>query len=338
MKISYLSVLLISVLILSCERQGIVNQQNHPLTSFKMLEQEEAKKSVITDNKEGFFEKANLLELCVQLQIPMEGLDKSEILEKYKKLLQDDVMAFNSSEKKLLETKFKKALDLCYQFHKNLKLPEIKLIKTRGSYYGTSVYYTRENCIIIPESQLKEENIYLLKTLIHEIFHIYSRYNPEKKDLLYASIGYNKIQNLELSDFLKNRIILNPDGIDIAYAIEVQDSNKRSFKAIPSIYYRFGNYKNIPLLAGFVFQLFEVVENDGKWSVVNKDVGYNEENLSGYWEKIGRNTRYTIHPDEVLADNFTFLMLKNEAKSEYSSLSQEGKALLKKIENILKKD
>ena len=337
MKISNLFLILAAFLLLSCERQGTLNQQNHPLTRYRLLEPEEAKKAVTTDNKEGFFEKVNLLELCVQLQIPLEGQDKTEILEKYKKLLQDDIMEFSPSEKKLLNHRFKTALDLCYQFHKNLKLPEIKLIKTRGAYYGNAVYYTRENCIIIPESQLNEENKYLLKTLIHEIFHIYSRYNPDKRDALYAAIGYHKIQNPELSEFLKNRIILNPDGINIAYAIEVQDSSKRTFKAIPSIYYRFGNYKNIPLLAGFVFQLFEVAEKDGKWTVANKDVGYNEDNLSGYWEKIGRNTRYTIHPDEVLADNFTFLMMKNEIGSEYRNLSEGGKELLKKIEEILKK-
>jgi hypothetical protein len=30
--------------------------------------------------------------------------------------------------------------------------------------------------------------------------------------------------------------------------------------------------------------------------------------IAGFHEQIGRNTRYIIHPEEVLADNFVFLV------------------------------
>ncbi len=33
------------------------------------------------------------------------------------------------------------------------------------------------------------------------------------------------------------------------------------------------------------------------------------EQVSGFSEQVGRNTNYIIHPEEILADNFEFLLL-----------------------------
>jgi hypothetical protein len=253
--------------------------------------------------------------MSIMLQMESPSGARADVLKKYKELLQNDVEDFNAAEKKLLSSTFNKALDLCSSIDKNLKLPKIQLIKTKGTYYGAGVYYTRENCIIIPEGQINAENKSLLRTLIHEISHIYTRYNPKKKDTLYALLGYNKLPNLELSDFLKKRVIYNPDGVDLAYAIELSDSSGRTFKAIPAMYSRFSSYKNLPLL--------------------NNDIGYSEEQLKGYWEKIGRNTRYTIHPDEIIADNFTFLAMSSENSTEFDKFDDYGKQLLKRMKEII---
>ena len=32
--------------------------------------------------------------------------------------------------------------------------------------------------------------------------------------------------------------------------------------------------------------------------------------ISGFFEQVGRNTRYIIHPEEILADNLTLLVLQ----------------------------
>ncbi len=324
------------LLFTACKTTVGTVKEKHALTSFSLLSKEDAKKAVTTDQKEGYFDKVTVLEMSIQLAMESPSGERSKILEDYKKMLEEDVEEFTNEEQQLLKQELRKALDLCANIDKNLKLPEIQLIKTKGTYYGAGVYYTRDNCIIIPTPQINKDNKGLLRTLIHEIFHIYSRYNPEKRDALYSAIGYNKIKKLELSDFLKKRVIYNPDGVDLAYAIEVQDSSGRSFKAIPSMYSKFSSYR-LPLLKSFVFQLFEVAEQtDGSWKVISADIGYSEEQLKGYWEKIGRNTRYTIHPDEVLADNFTILAFSKAQSEEINKLSEEGKKLLIALEKIIK--
>ena len=48
---------------------------------------------------------------------------------------------------------------------------EIKLIKTKANHYGQSVYYTRENCIVIPYNELDQRNEQaFLNVMIHELF------------------------------------------------------------------------------------------------------------------------------------------------------------------------
>ena len=35
---------------------------------------------------------------------------------------------------------------------------------------------------------------------------------------------------------------------------------------------------------------------------------YDVDELGGFFEQVGENTDYIIHPDEILADNFAFLL------------------------------
>jgi hypothetical protein len=329
-------IIIFSFLLFSCKNE-ISKEVKHPLTDFEFLSLEEARKAVVQDSIENYFEKVNMLEMSIQMKMPKVVDNREDLLKKYKKCIQDDIEAFNENDLKILETRFTKALDQCKKLFPNLKLPKIKLLKTRGNYYGKSVYYTRENMIVIPTKQIREDNETLLKTLMHEIFHIYSRYNRDKRNALYALIGYKKIENLELSEFLKRRIIYNPDGVDISYSIQLKDSVGNNFSAIPCIYSKYGSYKNISILDGHIFQLFEVRKTaKNKWKVVSDDVGLGEESLNGYWEQIGRNTSYTIHPDEILADNFSLILLSEEDSNVLNKLDEGGKLLLKKITTVIK--
>ena len=36
---------------------------------------------------------------------------------------------------------------------------------------------------------------------------------------------------------------------------------------------------------------------------------FSPEELSGFFEQVGRNTEYIIHPEEILAENFALLIL-----------------------------
>lgn len=323
------------------EPTGNVN----PAKAYRLLEVEEAKKWVVRDEKEGFFERVQPLEMAIQLKVGGPPANQETMLPTYKKMLQDDLQAFTPSEKKEVERIMEKALELSYKVSANLDLPEIVLIKTKGAYYGPGTFYTRDNAIVIPAPMLDFEEegskSVFLSTMIHEIFHIYSRYHTDKRNALYKRIGFDALPNLELSDFLKTRVLYNPDGVDLRYAITVTDNESgRSFEAIPAIYSKFNEYRaEIPVFFGYLmFQLFEVEEKEGIWTVMNPNIGYSVDDVTGFWEQVERNTLYNIHPDEICADNFVILALSKEKGAKpREDLDKDGLTLLKDLEAIIKK-
>ncbi|MBL4650228.1 MAG: hypothetical protein JKY03_10885 [Aureispira sp.] len=332
-------------LITGCASQGGQKTPPTERPGYRLLSKTEASKWIITDEKETFFDKVANLEMSIQMKENREEDSREVVLEAYKKMLQEDLQEFNKKEKEVTKKMFDRALELCYLIDPNLKLPEIFLIKTAGKYYGSSVYYTRDNSIIIPTDMLVMDidaaNDAFLSTMIHEIFHIYSRYNKDKRDALYQRIGFEKLPELNLSEFLKKRVLYNPDGVDLRYSITVKDKETgREFEAIPVIYSRYKAY-NTSLNAFFgylTFQLFEVKNRAGVWSVVNKDVGYSIDELTGFWEQVGRNTLYNIHPDELCADNFVIMALaKATAGKNLKDLTKDGQQLVKDLEAIITK-
>lgn len=329
--------------IISCASQNTQNATAAERPGYRLLSKQEASKWIVIDEKEQFFDKVANLEMSIQMKQNLENSPRAEVLEQYKAMLQNDLMDFTKEEKELTKKLFDKALELCYKVDPNFKLPEIFLIKTAGKYYGASVYYTRDNSIIIPAPMLKMDkdavNEGFLSTMIHEIFHIYSRYNKDKRDALYKRIGFEKIPNLNLSDFLKERVLYNPDGVDLRYAITLKDKkDNREFKAIPAIFSRYKTYTaEMPAFFGYLaFQLFEIKNRAGMWTVVNPNTGYSVEEVDGFWEQVGKNTQYNIHPDELCADNFVILALsKDNQGSNLKKLSKEGQQLVKDLEAII---
>ena len=164
---------------------------------------------------------------------------RNEIIKEYKSFLKKDVLNFSKEEMEYVSGVFKEAYEMCNKVSTSIFPKEIKLIKTHANHYGHGAYYTRENCIIIPKDELDLRNKEgFLETMFHEISHIYTRFHPEKQRALYKLIGFSNIgnmSNLLIKEELKSRILLNPDGINFAYHIELKEKSGRPYSAIPII-------------------------------------------------------------------------------------------------------
>ncbi|MFM8372557.1 MAG: hypothetical protein ACKOCO_09230, partial [Bacteroidota bacterium] len=55
-----------------------------------------------------------------------------------------------------------------------------------------------------------------------------------------------------------------------------------------------------------------------------------------FFRQIRENTGYIIHPDEVLADNFAFIMREKKGDKIYAKLKDDGVRLLEEIERIIR--
>ncbi len=215
-----------------------------------------------------------------------------------------------------------------------LPLPKtIYLIKTSGVEEGNATY-TRDHAIVLPKSDVAPGRPANPRLLYHELFHVLSRANPDLREKLYKAIGFEKCDEVTFPENLKSRRITNPDGPRNDHCIAVQVAG-RPVWAIPILFSLAERYD--PNRDGEFFNYmqfrFMVVPTDANSPAVKSTPAGHEprlveqSQLSGYFEQIGRNTQYTIHPDEILADNFASLMMQDR--------NVRSPKILKKIEAVL---
>lgn len=310
------------------------------------LDSTTAARIILKDDVDHFFEKITIVDMSIQTKTTYEkDANRKAVLKAYKNFLQEDMSYFTDTEKEFVRKVFQEAYELCSQINKNIFPQEIRLIKTDGKHYGNSVYYTRENCIIIPQDVLDRPNYdAFLDVMLHEVFHIYSRYNEEKREELYALIGFEDIgdtKDLQMSPALAQRILLNPDGIDFAQKIDLQIKKDQTISAIPIV--ASNQDKFTPYQPSFFnyldFQLYEVQKlDDGKYNVITRPDGTSTLNLvdlPDFFRQIRDNTQYIIHPDEVLADNFQIMIISKKRPGILDKLSGRGKALIELVEDVI---
>ncbi len=199
---------------------------------------------------------------------------------------------------------------------RKLNLPEeITIIFENGSIEGGAAY-TRASSIIFPSNRVSAFNQGTTELFIHELFHVYSRYNIDKREAMYNVIGYKKCEDLIMPDEIKDLTIANPDApVNNYYLTCTYDGEEVSF--IPVIYSKekydlekkqsFFMYLNDDMLAVEVIDnVATPVRKDGELLIVEKN------DLENFNEQIGRNTSYTFHPEETIADNFVFLVTNAE--------------------------
>ena len=216
-----------------------------------------------------------------------------------------------------------------------LPLPEkIFLIKTTGDEEGGAAY-TRGNAVVLPVGQLERPLADVQKLIAHELFHVISRANPDLREKLYASIGFVKCDEIEFPAELAPRKITNPDAPRNDHCIQLNVNGRQQW-AVPILFSSAETYdvaRGAPFFQYLQFQFLLVKRQED--SPVAKPI-YEDgmpkligvEQAGGFFEQVGNNTRYIIHPEEILADNFALLMLRER------DLPSPG--IVKEMEQILK--
>ena len=295
--------------------------------------------TIVKDDVDAYFENVRILDMQIQMNATSRG-DRNTLLKDYKQHLKDGVMDWTESEKTYVANVFNKAFELVSAVSPKIFPPKIVMIKDNMNHYGEGVFYTRENSIVVPLNTVeRQDSADFLKTMLHEIFHIYARYHPEIKTKLYERIGYTKIDPPKIPAILERRVLLNPDGIDFNYAIKIKrKSTGQEITAIPLIFSKYLNF--MPNKTDFFeylqFYLFEIA--DGEVQVTrNGDSTVRIKNVTDFYDQIGTNTQYIIHPDEVLADNFTLICLSSSDKKalEAFHIREKGKQLIKDLKAII---
>ena len=195
----------------------------------------------------------------------------------------------------------------------NLSFPKtVLLVKTTGKEElgGT---YTRRNAIIIPEKTLDLAQNEIEAVIIDELFHIFLRHNRKLRDALCELIGFGECNEIEIPPQLLSSKTTDPDAPKNDHYIAVSYENS-IVNVIPIILAVPGvcklNERGMSCYSSACKLL--VIERTGEtWEPKFRDsqpVLLDISEVSGFFEKVGRNSNLIFHPEEILADNFVMLV------------------------------
>ena len=331
----------IAFLLIGCKSEHEVEPTLQPVPGkvAHLLDSTQAAAQIQTDEKEGYFEQISTLDIRLQMGLPPDtAIAESALRQRYAPFLARQVRPFAEAERALLGIAIQQAYTYCAALNDRLLPDSVCLAKMSTNVFGPSVYFTRERTIFLPQNELYGNNRALVPVLLHELFHIISRYQPKLRNELYALIGYEPLDaTLHYPAPLLKRRLLNPDGIDHRYAIELAG---RAGQAQPYISVITADttdaYPGQRYFDYIDFRLHPLSRSDSGYAVL--PTGIPPENAPGFFDQTADNTDYIIHPDEILADNFVLLVLRQANVSNYAnrSLSEKGEALLKQMEAVLR--
>lgn len=294
---------ILSIILLFCVTLTGFAQDNkaNPL-KFRFATRAEAQ-MLLTDI-DNFSNGLNQFDIDIRLQKPNSR--KSEWL----RLAMNEAKNWSEIEKDKVTNAFQAVKTNIKQLNLALTYPaEIVLLKTTMKEELGAIAYTRKNWIAVGEDFVnKATNEELMYLIGHELFHLLTRQNVAFKRAAYATIGFQVVDHEIVlpTDIIAKRIS-NPD-------IERRDSyveltlDGTSTKCVQILYtdkpYTTGeitDYMNV----GFIplnEDLIPVIE-DGQTIIYPASVVDEE-----YQQKVGNNTNYRIDPEEILADNFSYLV------------------------------
>lgn len=246
-------------------------------------------------------------------------------------LISGEVRSWTESEKHNVSEVLHLLQSNVDKFDYKIKLPdEIYIVKTTGREEGGAAGYTRSNYIVLKEDFVVNGGENLNNLIAHELFHVLSRNNPQFRNEMYANIGFKSMNKVDYPEEIKQYRLTNPDAPQTDSYVELKAEGE-DVECMMIIYsksdYNGGSFFKYATIG---FLRLEGDSNKKPYLRDGHPVIYSFEQVEGFFEQVGRNTDYIIHPEEILADNFSFAMLGNKDLP-----SQE---VLDKVIRVLKKE
>lgn len=200
-----------------------------------------------------------------------------------------------------------------------INLPKkVTLVLSSCNEEGGAEGYTREDYIVFKTKPT--EHLFL-----HELWHIISRANPELRDEAYKIIGFEKMDKVQFPEELESLRITNPDAPFMEHYISLETEEGEKDLVLCTM-------ASAPYTTGSFFQYLMIVlyevDLDSESPKIISSPPYDIAKVKGFREKIGNNTNYIIHPEEITAEHFTHLVTEKEVKNP--EILESFKMLLKK--------
>ena len=211
-----------------------------------------------------------------------------------------------------------------------LHLPSVVLLVKTDGQEDANAAYCRGAAIVLPTRMIHGGG--LNSILPHELFHVLSSHNPQLRQALYRSIGFERSNEVPLPGPLQPRKITNPDApLNNQFISVVQGG--RAMELLPVLFSKSERYdaaRGGTLFTYLEFKLMALENANGVRSaalVDGRPLLLEPSAVPGFAEQVGSNTSYIIHPEDILADNFVFLLNGRTNLPTQSVVEQMAKIL-----------
>lgn len=300
----------------------------------------EASVAIISDDADHLFDQISRRDIEIQMKRTSSFSDRDAAVATYKNFLRSQVSDWTTEEKSVILNLLTETKRLCDRYSPRLFPQGLRFIKIKTGHYGGDVFYTRGGNICIPENIFPmEDSSRYLPVMIHEVFHVISRYNPALRDDLYSLIGFERsTKPIKASENLKEWLLTNPDGVAHKHLLKVKVEDS-TYLIVPAITAKLKNFRpSQPAFFDYLaFDLYKLTEHPSYYEITSDTLGKTTlplEASAGFFDAIKDNTQYIIHPEEIIADNFMLGLLAGD-KNEYSKFSASGKQLIEKLQERL---
>ena len=292
---------------------------------------------IFTDKENG----SELLNTQDEFTDALSDFDMSARLKTSKKVSKAEYLDFISKQSLDWTKDEKKSMDAAITEIKKLMkkykiiLPkDIYLVKTTGKEEGDSAYCRGQNVIVFSQNMITLNDLNEKKDLlIHELFHIYSKNNLDVREKLYNSIGFYKTKELTMTPIMSQYKVTNPDAVHNNYyfysTVEGEKEKVLPFLMAASDYDESLGGEFFDYMILVFCPLVEGEESNQVITINGQECFYSYKDVPDYFELIGENTDYIIHPEEVLADNFV-LLITNSKNVKTKKIISDMKKILKK--------
>lgn len=201
----------------------------------------------------------------------------------------------------------------------HLNMPaNLKFVLTNGLVEAGAAY-TRDDYIVLTTNFLTMPQADINHLVAHEFSHVYSRYNRNQRDKLYATVNFKKIPPLDLPSEINALRISNPDSPQIHYGIDLDYQGKvYTFVPLSLSAEPYDVATNLPFFAYLNDGLLavETVNGKSKPVYINNQPLFVAQEDTNYLARVQPNADYMNDPEEVLAENFSNWVVGNKLKHQ----------------------
>jgi hypothetical protein len=290
----------LSFLFINCNAEKMTNSSTNFLESEIIFASQEAATNLL-GTSDAFTKSMSPFDFAAKTQNTEKNKEKD-----YLDYAAQQAKSWTETDITDTETVLKTAAEKIESMGLKIDLPEtITLVLSSCLEEGAAEGYTRENYIVFKSKPS-------IELFLHELWHIISRANPDLRDQAYKIIGFEKMAKLEFPEELNNLRITNPDAPFMEHYITLSVDEVEKNLVLCTM-------ASAPYTEGSFFEYLMIimyeVDLSGDTPKLISSPPYNIANVQGFREKVGNNTNYIIHPEEITAEHFTHLIMEKEVEN-----------------------